>query len=68
MAMSVEFQRVARVGTALETRNHIIHGCQNIHYFSFAFIAPLQAEQNVHFHIFSLSKNGAKIQFFGEIG
>jgi hypothetical protein len=51
VADAVELQGVSGVWAALEARDYIIFGRQNVHDFAFAFVAPLQAEQNVHFHI-----------------
>ena len=46
---AVEFQRMARIGTALKTRNRLITGSQHIDNLAFALIAPLQAEYDVNF-------------------
>jgi hypothetical protein len=45
---SVKFKGVSGIGAALETRHHIIVGSQVIHNFSFSFIAPLKAQDNVY--------------------
>ena len=47
---AIKFQRVARVGASLETGDHVILGGEYVHDFSFAFVAPLEAEQDVNFH------------------
>ena len=43
-AVAVKYQRVTGVGTALEAGNHFVGGSEHIHYFAFAFVAPLEAE------------------------
>jgi hypothetical protein len=50
----IELQRVAGIGASLEAGDQLIMRCEHIHYFSFAFISPLQAQQNVSLHIGSL--------------
>lgn len=47
---------MARIGTALKTRNRLITGSQHIDNLAFALIAPLQAEYDVNF-IHDLLKN-----------
>ena len=37
---------------SLEAGHGVVAGCEHIHYLSFSFVAPLQAEQNVNFHLF----------------
>src|SRR5574344_312115 len=39
----VKLERMTCVGAALKATNHIVLRCQYIHYFSFSFIAPLEA-------------------------
>lgn len=46
---------MARIGTALKTRNRLITGSQHIDNLAFALVAPLQAEYDVNF-IHDLSK------------
>jgi hypothetical protein len=40
---AVKFQSVSRVRAALETRNDVVFGGQDVNNFSFAFVAPLQS-------------------------
>ena len=47
---AVKFQRMARVGAPLETGDHVVLGGEHVHDFAFAFVAPLEAEQDVNFH------------------
>ena len=46
-AVSVEHQRMAGVGTALETGYNLVRGRQDIYDLTFALVPPLEAEHNV---------------------
>ena len=48
--LAVEFKGVAGVGPTLKTGYHIVTRSEHIHYFTFSFVAPLEAEQNINFH------------------
>ena len=47
----IEFQGMTCIGATLKTGNNIVPGCEYVHYFSFAFISPLKAKQNINFHL-----------------
>ena len=44
-------KRVSCIRATLETCHYRISFCKHIHNFSFAFVAPLEAEYNVKFHV-----------------
>lgn len=48
-SISVEYQRVACVWTALEARYNLVIRGQYIDYFAFALVSPLEAENDVYF-------------------
>ena len=47
---AIKFQGVSGVGAALEPCNHVVLRGEHVHDFAFAFVAPLEAEQDVNFH------------------
>jgi hypothetical protein len=49
---AVEFERMAGIGAALEPRDDVVLFGQVIHNLTFAFVAPLKAENNVYLHDF----------------
>src|SRR5690606_8500186 len=54
MFQSIEFKCMAGIWATLEPGYHIVFGSQYIHYLSFSFVAPLEAEQYINFHKFLL--------------
>ena len=47
--LTAEFQRMTRIGTALETCYDLIAGSQHVHDLSLALVPPLQAEDYIYF-------------------
>ena len=41
--LSGKLKRMSGIGTALEAGHHVIPGGQDVDYFAFAFVAPLQS-------------------------
>ena len=52
--LAVELQSVTGIGPSLETCHNVVARSEHIHNFTFTLVAPLEAEQNVNFHIFSV--------------
>jgi hypothetical protein len=50
MFLIVELEGVTGIGSTLEPGNYIIIPRERIDQFALTLIAPLQAEQNIHFH------------------
>lgn len=46
-----EFQCMSRIGATLKAGDYLVLGCENVNDFSFAFVSPLEAEQNVYGHV-----------------
>ena len=49
---TIENERVSGVGATLKTGYYIVSGRQKVHYFALAFIAPLEAQENIYCHKF----------------
>ena len=47
--LTFKLQSVAGIGSSLKASYHVIVWCEHINNFSFALIAPLQAEKHVNF-------------------
>jgi len=47
---SIELKRVTSVGASLESCNYLIVRSNYVNNFTFSFIAPLKAQQNIYFH------------------
>ena len=46
-AFGAEHQRMAGVGTALETGNHLVGRSEHIYHLAFSLVAPLEAEHYI---------------------
>ena len=51
--LTVEFQRMTGIGTALKTCHDLVGRGQHVDDLAFAFVSPLQSEDDVHFfHVY----------------
>ncbi len=48
--LAVKLQGVTRIGAALKACYHVVARRKYVNHFTFPFVAPLEAEQNVNFH------------------
>ena len=47
---AIKLQGVSGIGSALESGDHVVLRGEHVHDFAFAFVAPLEAEQDINFH------------------
>lgn len=50
MLDAIELKRMTGVRSSLESCDYLIFGSNYINNFTFSFIAPLKAQQNIYFH------------------
>ena len=53
---AVEFEGMAGIRPSLETGHDIVGRSEHVHYLAFAFVAPLETQEHICFHLIDLRK------------